>query len=394
MENIDPIEQDLRAEADALCRDERFKQAVWRHYRPENGVIGRGLNTTIHPNDQMLLHSLRHHRDPNAALSQYYNVALQQHFAAQQILQTFFPNPGANFAFLDFACGFGRLVRFLTLSLPDANVWVSEIQKDALAFVTQQFNVQAVESSANPEQFQAGRRFDFIWVASLFSHLPPDLFQRWLQRLLSLLTPQGMLCFSVHDQALLPPGLSLPAEGILFNPHSENSQLDPKIYGTTFVGESFVGQALHKASAEGHPYFRIPKGLAHEQDIYVVPKAQNRDLSGLQAFRRGPWGWVDERRILESGELYLRGWAASLDDGVLPAVEIKVNENLHLCPTGLQRDDVRKVFGDDRLGPVGWEFKHPLDRKIREVWVEVTARTAANERALLYTGRLVRAQTE
>lgn len=389
MEKLDPTEEELRAEADFLCRDSRFRQALWDHYRqPDQERDGAALNTAIHPHDQMLTHSLRHHRDSNAALSQYYNVALQQHFAARQILQTFFPNPGADFAFLDFACGFGRLVRFLSFSLPAANIWVAEIQKNALAFVAQEFNVQTMESSASPEQFQAGRRFDFIWVASLFSHLPADLFQRWLQRLVSLLGPQGILCFSVHDQVLLPAGLNLPAEGILFSPHSENDELDGSSYGTTFVSEAFVRHAICKASGEGHPYFRIPKGLAHEQDIYVVPKTHERDLSGLRAFRRGPWGWVDERRISESGQLYLRGWAASLDDGVLPAVEIKVNGILHLCPTGLQRDDVGKVFGDDRLRGAGWEFNHRLDGKFREAWVEVTARTAANEKALLYAGKL------
>src|SRR5690606_36941997 len=41
----------------------------------------------IHPDDQMLLHSLYHHRDANASVSQYYNVALQQYNAAQQILR-------------------------------------------------------------------------------------------------------------------------------------------------------------------------------------------------------------------------------------------------------------------------------------------------------------------
>lgn len=391
MENRDSTEQQLHAEADALCRDHRFRRAVWDHFqRLGNGNTGMALNTAIHPHDQMLIHSLRHHRDPNAALSQYYNVALQQHFAAQQILQAFFPNPGLDFAFLDFACGFGRLVRFLTLSLPTANIWVAEIQKDALAFVTQTFDVQALESSASPEQFQAERPFDFIWVASLFSHLPPGLFQRWLQRLVSLLSPQGILCFSVHDQALLPVGTSLPETGIVFNPHSENAELDPKTYGTTFVGENFVRRAIHEVSGEGHPYFRIPKGLAQEQDLYVVAKSSGVDLSGLQAFRYGPWGWVDERRILESGELYLRGWAASLDDGVLPAVEIRINGIFHQCPTGLQRKDVCQVFGDNRLESAGWEFSYPLDSKVREVWVEVTARTVANERALLYGGSLSR----
>ena len=382
----DPSLDALRAEADALCADPRLRALLQRHWPQFFGARGsQRFSTRVHANDQMLLHSLRHHRDAGAAVSQYFNVALQQHFAARQILDALFPPGRGEVAVLDFACGFGRLVRFLSCGDRSVRLAVSEIQPDALDFVTGEFGVEALPSSFDPAGFEPGRRFDFIWVASLFSHLPAELFDGWLARMHSLLTPAGVLCFSVHDEVLVPPGDTLPASGLLFKPQSENAALDARAYGTTYVSEPYVRQAVRRATGTGHPCHRIRKGLAHEQDIYVVAADPARVLDALAGFRRGPWGWVDDRGV-EGGTLHLRGWAASLDDGVLPVVDVRVDGVRHDCPTGLPRPDVRDAFADERLLGAGWAFRQPLADAAAAPWVEVTAHTARGEAALLYAG--------
>jgi SAM-dependent methyltransferase len=135
----DPTETALTAQADTIGRQRWFREVIWRHLRglPEDACIDR-LNTVIHPNDQMLLHSLRHHGDAQVALSQYYNVALQQYNAARQILRGLFASE-ERIEILDFACGYGRLLRFLSLMTPPSDIHASDIQPDAVAFVTQQF---------------------------------------------------------------------------------------------------------------------------------------------------------------------------------------------------------------------------------------------------------------
>ena len=235
---------------------------------------------------------------------------------------------------LDFACGYGLLLRFLTHSLPVDNITASEIQPEALAFVRDRFGVRAILSNVDPQAFQPGATFDIIWVASLFSHLPERLFERWLGRLTRCLTPQGILCFSAHDDRLLPAGTTMPESGIHYRPFSENPDLDGRNYGTTFVTEDYVRRSMGTACGRDRNVFLIPRGLAHEQDLYVVAGEANTDLDALSGFRHGPWGWVDERVMRPSGELYLRGWAASLDDGALEAVKITVDG---------QRFDARKM---------------------------------------------------
>ncbi len=392
---MSPTDAELRDEADALCRDPRFRDVILRHCPYLDGSMPMDqFSTRIHAGDQMLGHSLAHHRDAGAALSQYFNIALQQYSAAQQVLRTCFGTSDPSVTVLDFACGYGRLLRFLSLSIPRTHLWSSELQPDAVAFVAEEFGVQVLASHPDPAQFDPEQRFDFIWVASLFSHLPEVLFHAWLAKLMSLLSPRGVLCFSVRDSALLPASRTLPDSGILYDGFSETTDLDAEIYGTTYASERFVRTALQRAVAGDPPCVRLPKALAQEQDLYVAAKDPARDLSGLGTFRRGPWGWVDRRELASTGELELEGWAASLDDGEVEHVEIVVDGARHRCATGKLREDVRDAFGDSRLSSAGWRFVRDLGPDAHEAFVEVSAWTAKSESTLLFGGVIRRAVAE
>jgi SAM-dependent methyltransferase len=373
--------EQLFEQAQRLCEDPSFRQMIARHtpFLSETGA--RELDTRIHPGDQMLRHSLNIHRDPNAAYAQYFNVALQQYATVQQLLRGLFSERLNEIRVLDFACGYGRLLRFLSRSLPRDNLWASEIQADALAHVGQAYGVHTLASAADPEDFRPEQKFHLIWVASLFSHLPDRLFKAWIDRLKSCLEPDGVLCFSVHDACLLPPEYQLPESGLLFFPSSENTDLDTAIYGTTFVNQAYVEAAC--GSARLH---RLPRALAHEQDVYVLPANPDTRLEALKAYRRGPWGWTDERELRENGELYLRGWAASIDDGPLSEVEIEVDNQLFQCPTGGTREDVARAFADPRLAKAGWEFRYHPPKGQGPIRVRVSARTDQGEMALLFAG--------
>ena len=130
---MDGPEGSLLAQANEQCLDPTFRDAVWRHLGYRNDARGlAALSTRIHPRDQMLQHSLRHLHEVNRSLSQYFNVALQQHNAAQQVFRRVLGAPNAMHRLLDFACGYGRLLRFLTLCVPPTQIWASEIQRDAV----------------------------------------------------------------------------------------------------------------------------------------------------------------------------------------------------------------------------------------------------------------------
>ncbi|MGE5234371.1 MAG: class I SAM-dependent methyltransferase [Acidobacteriota bacterium] len=214
-------------------------------------------------------------------------------------------------AMLDFASGYGRVTRWLRRELAPERLWVSDIYAGAVDFQRRCFGVNAFESAVRPQDLAAPRRFDFIFVASLFTHLPRPSFEAWLSRLVDLLEPGGLLVFSVHDAELRELGRDMPADGFLFRALSESRTLDPEQYGSTWVSEAYVRDAVERL-APGAGCSRLARGLCHFQDLYLVAP-QGADFAGL-AFDGGPEG-VLERVEARNGTLYLRGWAASLAPG-------------------------------------------------------------------------------
>lgn len=365
----------------------RWGQRLVRHVP---GLDGDRLNLIIHRGDQMFSHSLAHHRDADAALSQYFAIALQQQAVMRQVLDLL-PGPRAGqLDLLDFACGYGRLLRLLGAMVAPERTWASDLQAEAVAFVQAQFGVHGLLSDADPRRFVPGRRFDVIWVASLFSHLPESLFRDWLARLLDLLDDDGLLCFSVRDASLLPADLALPPGGLFYAGESENADLDPAIYGTAYASEDFVRAALAQIRP-GLSCWRLPRALANEQDLYVVASRPGRDLAPLATLRRGPWGWVDIRRLGMDGRLDLQGWAASLDDGEVAAVRIGIDGQWTTLRPSIARPDVAAAFADPRMASAGWRFELTLPTATAAIEVEVEALSARDERALLFAGTLTAA---
>ena len=160
----------LLTQTNATTANLKFQQMV-RGYA--EGICERQsvapLNTNIHPDDQMLLHSLGHHQNSDIALSQYYAISLQQFYAAHQVIKKFFDPSDPSLKILDFACGYGRLLRLLTTQIPARQISASEIQAEAVAYVAEKFGVGGIQSYANPAEFlpessdgAATNKFDFI----------------------------------------------------------------------------------------------------------------------------------------------------------------------------------------------------------------------------------------
>ncbi|NCT68007.1 MAG: methyltransferase domain-containing protein [Rhodanobacteraceae bacterium] len=385
---MDDSWDELMRQAAELASGSQFKRSVVRCCSGLSSAFDEALlDMTIHPGDQMFTHSLREHRDAGAALSQYFNVGLQQYNALSQIVNFLFDGRKGAIHVLDFACGYGRMLRFLTLAMPRGNIVASELQLDALDFVGGTFGVKTVPSSQDPSEFDPGRKFDLIWVASLFSHLPDDLFGAWLKRLASMLSPGGVLCFSVRDAALLPEGRAMSDSGILYEPSSENPDLSPSIYGTTYATEAYVSHCVTSFVGRGATYFRLKKSLANEQDIYVLSNKSSEKLGALRGFRRGVWGWLDRRQLTSSGEIYLEGWAASFDEGSVERVEVRVNGRQYFSFVDIPRSDVAAAFHDVRLQLSGWRFSGRVD-KSGPAEIEVVCHDSISS-ALIYSGFLM-----
>ena len=378
------IPADLAREARRQLAHPQLAETLREHLGElPHSVAASQIGTDLHPDCQMLSHSLRHHGDAGLSVSQYFSIALQQFHAAEQIIRRH-PTERGELKFLDFACGYGRLLNFLVHSLPPANIHAAEIMPQAVSHVRDRYGVQAWQSTEAPEDFRPDERFDMIWVASLFSHLPEELFSRWLRRLHGLLTDDGILCFTVHDEALLPPELQLPDSGLLYIEGSENAELSPAIYGTSFVSEAFVRRALHRALGDDRPYRRFPRLIAYEQDVYMFARDGRQLPASIGELRHGLRGWVDGCRGDAEGTLHLHGWAASMDGDDIDGVDIVLGGQSRFIPTGEPRPEVARVLGKPELADCGWSCSMPLPSGYSEAYLTVSARGSQDPPALLY----------
>jgi SAM-dependent methyltransferase len=258
-------------------------------------------------------------------------------------------------SFLEFACGYGRFTRFLIEEVPAQRVWGADIYADAIKFQKKQFGVNGVVSTKKPEDYHDKQQYDFIFVASLFSHLPEDTFLGWLRRLFELLAPDGVLMFSVHDVDLMPVGHTMPEKGILFIEETESRTLTKEDYGYTLVTEAFVSKVIHDATAGKLRYYRVPKCLYQCQCVYIVVNNPAKDFSDF-TLCPGPMGAVDISDVTNDRTLNLSGWATDFcRDHHRVDVHIIVNgEVIDRCEPRHDRLDIVEAYHDDSLLKAGW----------------------------------------
>ena len=293
--------------------------------------------------------------DGTRALVRYYAIGRSVLDTVKQVVEWHFGSFENVPSFLDFACGYGRFTRFLIQEMPPEKIWVSDIYANAVKFQTEYLGVNGIVSTGKPENYLIERKFDCILANSFFSHMPERTFTNWLQNLYDLLTHNGILMFSVHDECLLEAHIEMPAKGILFSPESESQSLDKEEYGTSYVTEKFVRELVEKVSGGKAFVHRIKKGICKFQDLYVVTNQLVRDFSELK-FNHQPGGYIDVAALTKKDTLYLEGWAADVNlDGRIEEVQVLVNgEVVQRCEPFYDRPDVAAYFEKDTILQSGW----------------------------------------
>lgn len=148
-------------------------------------------------------------------------------------------------SFLEFASGFGRFTRHLVNAVGCSHLFVSDVVDGSVDFLRDTFGVSGFYSSLDPRQMEVEKKFEIIFVLSLFSHLPEASWQPWISKLMSMLEPGGVLIFTTHgERACRDMGYVLPEGGYGFVEQSESRTLEGACYGTTFASEQYVTTAL------------------------------------------------------------------------------------------------------------------------------------------------------
>ncbi|HYI12620.1 MAG TPA: class I SAM-dependent methyltransferase [Thermoanaerobaculia bacterium] len=347
------------------------------------------LNRAIDERDDMLDFGIKlFEHDRDRALTSYFQNGMDQFALVRHIAGwrgSIGPvNSRPVRRMLDFASGYGRLTRFLVHEKLAGEVTVCDILEGGMAFQAEQFEVRTILSKTDPDDLVTPSRYDLIFVASLFTHLPPATFTRWLRRLAELLEPEGLLIFSVHDESIAPARV----EGIHFTSDSESRVLDGEEYGSTWVTEGYVREqvaALTESDVENFACVRLPRALADWQDVYVVSPAPLPDARP----RRTPKGFVDQFAITADG-VQISGWATAVAQRA-DRVEIHLDDEIVATTRDFApRPDVAAWLGVPSAADSGWQCVVPHE-KIRSYRYQVATVSAfspeGNER-ILFLGTL------
>ncbi len=307
--------------------------------------------------DEMYLYQWDELEDKNSdrALVYYYLLGRTILSSIQQIIESNFGSLEKVSSFLDFAGGYGRFTRFLIQEIAPEKIWVVDIYSDAVKFQAEHFGINGIVSSPEPEDLPIDRKFDCIYAGSFFSHMPATTFKRWMQKLYDLITPEGLLIFSVLDQDTMPTHIQMPSEGFLFFEQSESQSLDLAEYGTTYVTEFFIRDLIQEISDGKASVFRIKQGLCHYQDLYVVSLKSQNNLNEFK-FVHHPEGYLDTCQITSSGDIELQGWALDFNPGgKIEAVQVIVQDKViqQFQPTQ-ERPDLVQHFKMPEALQSGW----------------------------------------
>lgn len=326
---------------------------------------GKAFHFEVSREDEMFLHAFAGYKG-NAGRT-WVNYLLQGEQMLAQVRQVAEWAFGGWFGvgrFLDFASGYGRFTRHLIEELPAERIVVSDVCEDAVRFQRERFGVAAVPSSTDPADSKLDGTFDLIYVSSLFSHLPMRTFRAWLAKLISLLSPHGLLLFSTNGTAPGDPDF-------VFRPESESRTLDSAEYGTTLVSAAFVRRCLSEVGGDRQVLRRIEHGHIGYQDLYVVAGSARTDLSSLP-LRRGLSGHVDGGWMDERGVVHMHGWATDFDSARADVrLEVFADERLvQTWSPDRDRPDVAQLFGATALRS-GWTTEFSLGVSDPAVWISV-----------------------
>lgn len=102
---------------------------------------------------------------------------------------------------LDIPCGHGRVLRYLKVAFPNAELTACDLLRDGVDFCSSVLGAIPVYSHEDANKIPLEpSAYDLIWVGSLFTHLDAGQWKALLARLASSLREGGVLIFTAHGR--------------------------------------------------------------------------------------------------------------------------------------------------------------------------------------------------
>lgn len=189
---------------------------------------------------------------------------------------------------LDFPCGHGRVLRHLVELFPHARFDVCDLDDDGAAFCASEFG--AVNVSPEPELTDAvfPRKYDLIWVGSLFTHVSEERTARWLAFLAGQLTDKGIIVATFHGR------WSMKMQELI--PYTDAKRWSQVVEGYENRGYGFVDYA----PGLGHDFVPGSYGVSTLQPDHLMGIV--KAIPGVRVVHFQEKGWGENQDLLAFGK--------------------------------------------------------------------------------------------
>lgn len=204
---------------------------------------------------------------------------------------------------LDLPSGHGRVLRWIKAEFPAARLTACDIDHDGVDFCAQELGATPVHGHERPADIQLDDTYDLIWCGSLFTHLPPERWDGFLDLFEDALVPGGLLVSTVHgreiairlrDPEMGRPYMKAPEDraeilrgyeetGAGFRDYSftdefRESRSLPRNYGISLTKPSWVSALIERRA--GLQLTTYMEGQFNGQDAFAcvkLPRVRVRD---------------------------------------------------------------------------------------------------------------------
>ncbi len=101
---------------------------------------------------------------------------------------------------LDLGCGYGRVLRSLAATFPEAELAASDIDPGAIVFCAETFGAEPIQGVADFRDLVGTKRYDVVWSGSLLTHLEWNRWEGYFDFLERALAPGGVAVFTTHGR--------------------------------------------------------------------------------------------------------------------------------------------------------------------------------------------------
>jgi len=181
---------------------------------------------------------------------------------------------------LDFACGYGRVLRMLKAGFPLSGITACDLDKKAVDFCSNAFKVKPVYADKDVSRIELKEKYDLIWVGSLLTHLAPGAWPGYISFFESVLSPGGILMFTMHGRYV-----------------AQRFITGTKTYGIDKAG---VEKLLDEYKRSGSGFAEYTPGTAYGISVADPSSVMSNleSMTGLRVLIYNEKGWVKHQDVV------------------------------------------------------------------------------------------------